>query len=347
MDSYENIDGTIWLNGAYARWNEGRAHILDQGLQYGGCVFEGMRAYNGRIFKLKEHIERFKKSAELLGFSIPHAQDELENICRDLLQKQKLENAYIRPVAWRGAEKIELSNKCSVHCAILCFEWQSYFQKTDVDLQIADYKKADARFFPPQCKGAVNYAVAAFAKTQAEKQGYDDALFLDADGFIAEATAANIFIIKNGELLTPTAKAALNGITKNVIYEIANGLGMRCRQSDISVSEIYDADEVFLCGTAAEITGVKRINHVQYNDHKITNLLRDCYLKMVKRGDGRTIRLDRPLGYASLLPVTKSEPYDLMGDPILLEAMNNFTRALMDNEGASKGPMCNRNKKVA
>lgn len=270
-----------WLDKEYVRYDDARTHVLTQGLNYGGSVFEGIRAYHGNFFKLREHLIRFKKSTSLIGFEIPYSIEEMTDISLSLLEKNELSNAYLRPVAWRGADQLALSNNCKIHCAFVCLEWNSYFSKEAISLHISKWRKAGHPYAAVQSKNAANYAIAGLAKSEAEMLGYDDALMLDEDSLLAEATASNIFIVHNGVLKTPTAKSSLDGITKQTILELADLHDIHWEQTRVTVRDLYQAEEVFVCGTAAEITPVNKVNQQSYEIGEITELLTEAYIKLV------------------------------------------------------------------
>ena len=208
MIPFDKRDGFIWINGSFEKWDEAKVHVLNHGLHYASCVFEGIRIYNGKIFKLNEHIQRLYKSAEILDLKIPF---QLNDIClhvKDVVKKQNVKNGYIRPVVWRGSEMMAISaEKASTNIAIACWEWPSYFSPDKllkgINLSVAEWTRPSPQSAPTDSKAAGLYMICSLSKHKAEKAGFDDALMLDYRGYIAEATGANIFFVNNGELFTP------------------------------------------------------------------------------------------------------------------------------------------------
>ena len=201
MIPFDKRDGFIWINGSFEEWSEAKVHVLNHGLHYGSCVFEGIRIYDGKIFKLDEHIQRLFKSADILDLKIPF---EMEKIClnvEELVKKQNVINGYIRPVVWRGSEMMAISaKKGSTNIAIACWEWPSYFSPDrlldGINLTVAKWVRPSPKSAPTDSKAAGLYMICSLSKHEAEQRGFDDALMLDYRGFIAEATGANIFFYK-------------------------------------------------------------------------------------------------------------------------------------------------------
>lgn len=327
---FSQKDGKIWLDGVLVEWADARAHVLTQGLNYAGSVFEGIRAYEGEAFRLADHIQRFQTSAALMGFKIPYSAEEMESACKTILKHSGLSEAYIRPVAWRGADRLELSQECRVHCAIACLEWTSYFREDGISLQIAKYRKPGPRFAQVQSKTAANYAMPALAKSEAEKAGYDDALMLDDAGYIAEATASNIFLVQRGIVKTSLPAAALAGITRAEILDICRRHDIPCEETNLTIKEVFEADEVFVCGTAAEITAVARVETKSYKCGPLTNFLRSEYLNLVRPSQRSKSGKGESLKYAELLTHSRDErSYDIATDPLIHEAWLR-TRNKMD-----------------
>lgn len=316
---FSQRDGRIWFDGELLDWKDAKTHVLTQGLNYAGSVFEGIRAYNGVAFKLEEHIQRFHNSARLMGFEIEYSIEDLVIACEQSLKENNLSNAYIRPVAWLGAQKIALSNACTVHCAIAAFAWNSYFDQDVISLQISQWRKPGERFSQAQSKAAANYAIPALAKSKAEKDGFSDALMLDEFGYLAEATASNIFIVQNGIVRTPTAKACLNGITRQEVIKICRDADIPCEETTLTTKDLFEAEEVFVCGTAAEITPVCKVDSKNYDVGLLTQFLKTEYLGLVN-GKEKSGTLSM-VKYADLLSAFQNdEVHDIATDPIVHEA---------------------------
>lgn len=261
---FDQLEGFIWYDGALVPWADAKVHVLSHGLHYASSVFEGERAYGGEIFKLREHTERLHKSAELLGFKIPYSIGEIEKACVDLLAKQGLKDAYVRPIAWRGSEMMGVAAQSNtIHLAIAIWQWPSYFDPEQrlkgVRLDMAEYRRPDPRTAPCRSKAAGLYMICTLSKHAAEAKGYADALMLDWRGQVAEATGANVFFVKDGKIHTPTPDCFLDGITRRTVIELAKRRGIEVIERAIMPEELADFEECFLTGTAAEVTPVSEI----------------------------------------------------------------------------------------
>lgn len=283
---FDDRDGWIWFNGAMVPWRDAKVHVLTHGLHYGSCVFEGERAYNGKIFKDREHSERLHQSAKLIGFDIPYSVDELMAAKKAVLAKQNITNGYLRPVAWRGSEMMAISAQATkIHVAIAAWEWPSYFSKEarekGLGLQIASWARPAPNTAPTASKAAGLYMICTMSKHAAEKDGFNDALMLDYRGYIAEATGANLFFVFNGELHTPTPDCFLDGITRRTVMDLARKAGITVVERHIKPEEIKNASEMFLTGTAAEITPVGRVNDIVIPVGDVTRKLMQIYTDLV------------------------------------------------------------------
>jgi branched-chain amino acid aminotransferase len=283
---FDDRDGWIWFNGEMKPWREAKVHVLTHGLHYGSCVFEGERAYGGNIFKCREHSERLHQSAKLIGFDIPYSVEELDKAKYEVLKKQNITNGYLRPVAWRGSEMMAISAQATkIHVAIAAWEWPSYFspelREKGLSLQIAKWSRPAPNTAPTASKAAGLYMICTMSKHAAEKDGFNDALMLDYRGYIAEATGANLFFVFNGELHTPTPDCFLDGITRRTVMDIARNAGIKVVERHIMPDEIKNASEMFLTGTAAEITPVGRVNDHIIPVGDITRKLTQLYSEMV------------------------------------------------------------------
>lgn len=280
--SFDQREGHIWYNGEYVDWKDAKLHVLSHGLHYASSVFEGVRAYGGKIFKLEEHTERLYKSAELLGFDIPYSQEELNRIQIEILEKEGLTDAYLRPVAWRGSEMMGISaQENKINVAIAAWEWPSYFSPEDrlkgLRLKTAEWRRPDPRTIPCVAKAAGLYMICTLSKHKVEKEGYQDAMMLDFEGYVAEATGANIFFIKDGAIHTPTPDCFLNGITRQTVVDLAKRRGIEVIERKIRPEELGDFEECFLTGTAVEVTPVSAIDNYSFTPGTITKTLMDDY----------------------------------------------------------------------
>ncbi|MFS2327154.1 branched-chain amino acid aminotransferase [Brucella sp. H1_1004] len=284
---FDQRDGFIWQDGDFVAWKDAKVHVLTHGLHYASAVFEGERAYGGEIFKLTEHTERLHESARILGFEIPYSVEEIDNACRELLKKQGFEDAYVRPIAWRGSESLGVSaQKNRIHLAIAIWQWPSYFSPEEkmkgIRLDIAEYCRPDPRTAPSRSKAAGLYMICTISKHAAEAKGYADALMLDWRGQVAEATGANVFFVKDGALHTPKPDCFLDGITRRTIIDLAKHRGLEVVERVIMPEELADFSECFLCGTAAEVTPVSEISKYQFTPGEITELLMKDYVNEVQ-----------------------------------------------------------------
>lgn len=284
--SFDQISGEIWYNGEFVEWSQAKLHVLSHGLHYGSTVFEGERAYGGRIFKLEEHTDRLFESAKMLGFEIPYSQAQINDACIETLNNMGYENAYIRPVAWRGSEMMGISaQKNRINVAIAVWEWPSYFDPEErlkgLRLDMAQYRRPAPDTIPWKSKAAGLYMICTISKHAAEANGYADALMLDWRGQIAEATGANVFFIKDGELHTPVPDCFLDGITRQTVIELAKKQGYTLHERVIMPEEMADFDECFLTGTAVEVTPVSEIGNYRFTPGEITKSLMDAYSQEV------------------------------------------------------------------
>ena len=273
--SFDQMDGHIWFNGEFVPWADARIHVLSHGLHYASCVFEGERAYEGKIFKLREHTERLFYSARELGFDIPYSIEDIDAACEEALKINNLTNAYIRPVAWRGSEMMGVSaQENKINVAIAVWEWPSYFNpdeiKKGIRLDIASYKRPSPETAPCHAKAAGLYMICTLSKHAAEKKGYADALMYDYRGQVAEATGANIFFIQDGKIHTPIADCFLDGITRRTVIDLAKEKGVEVIERGIMPDELDGVEECFITGTAAEVTPVSEIGPHRFTPSEIS-----------------------------------------------------------------------------
>ncbi|RDD60896.1 branched-chain amino acid aminotransferase [Ferruginivarius sediminum] len=292
MIPFDDRDGHIWMNGKLVPWREAKIHVLTHGLHYADCVFEGERVYNGRIFKRDEHHQRLHDSAEILGFRIPYSVDEINAAAEEVLHANGIADGYVRPVAWRGSEMMGVSaQQNSVNVAIAAWEWPSYFtpeaRMQGIRMKTAPWRRPAPDTAPVKSKAAGLYMICTMSKHQVEAEGYNDALMLDYRGRIAEATGANIFLVQNGELHTPVPDCFLDGITRRTVIDLARQHGYTVHERAIMPEELAKTDEVFISGTAVEVTPVREIDEHTFTVGEITRNLLTAYDELVQRGDER------------------------------------------------------------
>jgi branched-chain amino acid aminotransferase len=279
---FDQLDGFIWMNGTFVPWKDAKIHVLTHGLHYASAVFEGDRAYGCESFKLDAHTQRLHESARILGFKIPYSVAQIEDACRELLKKPGFLDAYVRPIAWRGSEMMGVSAQNNrINCAIAIWQWPSYFDPAQklkgIRLDIAQYCRPDPRTAPSKSKAAGLYMICTMSKTAAEKRGFNDALMLDWRGYVAEATGANVFFVKDGVLHTPTPDCFLDGITRRTVIGLAKRRGFEVVERAIRPEEMEGFEQCFLCGTAAEVTPVSEIGPYRFEVGEIAKTLMNDY----------------------------------------------------------------------
>jgi branched-chain amino acid aminotransferase len=287
---FDQRDGFIWYNGQFIDWKDAKVHVLNHGLHYGSCVFEGEKVYNKKIFKSFEHSTRLHASANILGFDVPFSVAELEAAKKEAVAKNNIEDGYMRAFAWRGSEKMAISaQQNKIHVAIACWPWPPYYseeaRRAGLKLKFAKYKRPSPETAPVASKAAGLYMICTISKHEAEREGYNDALMLDYRGYLAEATGANLFLVmKNGELHTPLPDAFLNGITRLTIIDLARQRGIKVVERHIKPEELADAVDVFITGSAAEVTRVGSIeDKFSYPEpSQMTLDLMDAYHTLVR-----------------------------------------------------------------
>ena len=283
---FDQLDGDIWYNGEFVKWQDAQVHVLTHGLHYASSVFEGERAYGGEIFELTKHTERLHKSAEYLGFEIPYSVEEIDNACKETLKRQGLENAYIRPIAWRGSEMMGVSAQSNrINLAIAVWDWPSYFDPAEkmkgIRLDIAKWKRPDPATIPCKSKAAGLYMICTLSKHEAEAKGYADALMFDYRGRVAEATGANVFFTKDGVIHTPTPDCFLDGITRQTVIGLAKKRGLEVIERAIMPDEMASFEECFITGSAAEVTPVSEIGDFNFAPGPISKAMVEDYEKAV------------------------------------------------------------------
>ncbi|MBF0249995.1 MAG: branched-chain amino acid aminotransferase [Alphaproteobacteria bacterium] len=285
--AYDDRDGHIWYDGEMVNWRDAKVHLLTHALHYGSGVFEGVRMYNGKIFKLREHSERLIKSAEILGFEIPFSVEQIDKACEEACAVNTITNGYLRPIAWRGSEMMGVAaQKNTIHLAVAAWEWPSYFspeaREKGISLELSKWRRPAPDTAPVHAKACGLYMIATLSKHDAERHGYVDSLMLDYRGRVAEATGANIFMeFGDGKLHTPIPDCFLDGITRRTVIDLAGRLGIEVVERAIMPDELPAATQIFLTGTAAEVTPVGRIGDTEYKVGDITRAVREAYEKEV------------------------------------------------------------------
>jgi len=285
---YDDRDGVIWLDGQLVPWREARVHVLSHAMHYASAVFEGERAYDRRIFKLREHTERLFFSAHELGFKVPYTPEQIDAACNEVIAKNAIVDGYVRPIAWRGPEQMGVSaQQTRIHVAIAAWQWPRYFgdeaRTKGIKLTVSDWRRPAPNTAPVKAKAAGLYMICTLSKHKAEAKGYHDALMYDWRGQLAEATGANIFLARDGALHTPTPDCFLDGITRRTVMDLARKRGVYVTERVIDPNELATADEVFLTGTAAEVTPVGDIDQYNYQVGPITRQLMDDYENAVRQ----------------------------------------------------------------
>ena len=286
---YDKRSGKIWFNGNTINWADANIHILNHGLHYASCVFEGERVYEGEIFKLEEHTERLFHSAKRMGIKVPYSQPEINEACKSIVNIQKVLNGYVRPLIWRGSEMMAISaQKNKIHVAVATWEWGSYFDPklklNGIKLNISNWRRPAPNTIPWDTKAAGLYMICTLSKHEAEAKGFTDSLMLDHEGNVAEATGANIFFKnKSGELHTPIPDSFLDGITRREVIKIAKSKGAKVVERKIKPEEMKDFVGCFLTGTAAEVTPVSQISEYSFKVCSLITELIDSYQTLVRK----------------------------------------------------------------
>ena len=284
--SFDQREGVIWMDGKLVPWADAKLHVLSHGLHYASCVFEGERAYGGKIFKSTEHSVRFRKSAELLDFEIPYSVEQLDAAKAMVVQQNGFDSCYVRPVAWRGSEMMAVSaQNATIHVAICTWDWPSMFdvatKMKGIRLDIADYRRPDPMTAPCDSKAAGLYMICTISKHRAERKGYADAMMLDWQGRVAECTGANIFFTRDGAIHTPIADCFLNGITRQTVIALARSQGIEVHERRIMPEELSTFNECFICGTGAEVTPVSEVGPYKFTPGNLSRALIEGYTEMV------------------------------------------------------------------
>ncbi len=288
MIPFDAREGVIWFNGEMVPWQDAKLHVLTHGLHYASAVFEGERSYGGHIFKMTEHHERLQASAELLGFSLPYSVAEIDQAATEVLKANGIVDGYVRPIAWRGSEMMGVSAQNNrINVAVAAWEWPAYFSPEarlkGIRMTMADWRRPAPDTAPTRSKAAGLYMICTLSKHAAEAKGFNDALMLDYRGQIAEATGANIFLVQDGRLHTPTPDCFLDGITRRTVIELARDRGYEVIERAIMPEELANTQEVFLTGTAVEVTPVAEIDAHKFTPGEVTRDLLTAYDDLVQQ----------------------------------------------------------------
>ena len=286
---FDKRSGKIWFNGEKVEWTNAKVHVLNHGLHYASCVFEGERVYDGEIFKLEEHTDRLFYSASRMGIKIPHSQKEINQACKEMVLAQKVKNGYVRPIAWRGSEMMAISaQKNKIHVVIATWEWGSYFDSElklkGIKLNISSWRRPNPNSVPWDTKSSGLYMICTLSKHEAESKGFNDSLMLDHEDNIAESTGSNIFFKNDkNEIHTPVPDSFLNGITRRCVIDIAKSKGIKIIERKIKPDEMSNFSGCFLTGTAAEVTPVSQIDKYKFNVCDIIKDLSKSYQALVQK----------------------------------------------------------------
>ena len=292
MLPFDDRDGQIWFNGTLVPWREARLHVLTHGLHYASCVFEGERAYGGCIYRMTEHHERLRTSAELLGFELPYSVEEIDAAALEVMRVNGISDGYVRPFAWRGSEMMGVSAQNNrIHLAIAAWEWPVYFtpeaRLKGIRMSISEWQRPAPNTAPTKSKAAGLYMICTLSKHAAEAKGYSDALMLDYRGRIAEATGANIFLVQDGVIHTPDPDCFLDGITRRTVIQLAKDQGYEVVERAVMPEELAKTEEIFITGTAVEVTPVSEIDEHRFTPGEITRSLMTAYDELVQQPEDK------------------------------------------------------------
>lgn len=287
---YDDRDGSIWFDGKLVPWRDAKIHVLTHALHYASAVFEGARTYGGTIFKLRDHAQRLIDSGRVLGFEIPWTRDQIEAACNAAIKAQNIKDGYVRPIAWRGPEQMGVSAQATkIHMAVAAWDWGTYFapeaRLKGIRMAWAKWSRPAPNTAPTKAKATGLYMICTMSKHAAEAEGYEDALMLDWRGQLAEATGANLFLNIDGTLHTPTPDCFLDGITRRHVIGLARARQIKVVERAIMPDELAKAQEVFLTGSAAEITPVREIGQYKFTPAAMTKQLIEDFDRSVRAAE--------------------------------------------------------------
>ena len=285
--TFDDRDGWIWMNGKLVPWRDAKVHVLTHALHYASAVFEGERAYGGKVFKLHEHNQRLIDSGKMLGFDVPYTVDQLDTATYETIKANNIVDGYVRPIAWRGSEQMGVAAQATrINVAIATWEWPAYFSPEaklkGIKLAMSKWRRPDPATIPAKAKATGLYMICTLSKHEAEANGFADALMLDWRGQIAEATGANVFFVINGEIHTPKPDCFLDGITRRSVIDLAHKRPYKVVERAMLPDDMGKASECFLTGTAAEVTPVASIADFKFTPGTITKNLMEDYEKAVR-----------------------------------------------------------------
>jgi len=286
---YDDRDGQIWMDGTLVPWRDCKLHFLTHSLHYGGGIFEGMRCYGGKIFKLNEHSQRLLDGCKIMDMKIEYTREQINQACIDAVRANNITDGYLRPLAWRGAQQIGVSAPLAkVHLAVAAWDWPQYYKgdllEKGISVMTSKWRRPAPDTAPVHAKASGLYMICTISKHAAEAEGCNDALMLDYRGHVAELTSANLFMVKDGALHTPTPDCFLNGITRQTVIQIAEDMGLKVHVRTILPEDLKTGEEFFATGTAAEITPIGKIDGVEYKVGPITRKIREAYSALVRGG---------------------------------------------------------------
>lgn len=284
---YDDRDGFIWMDGQLMPWRDCKVHFMTHALHYAGGIFEGIRCYNGKIFKLNEHSQRMLDGCKALDMKIEYSLEQINQACIEAVRANNITDGYLRPLAWRGAEQIGVSAPLAkVHLAVAAWDWPQYYKgdllEKGISIATSKWRRPAPDTAPVHAKASGLYMICTISKQEAENQGCNDALMLDYRGHVAELTSANLFMVKNGELHTPTPDCFLDGITRQTVIEMAEAMGFKVHVRTILPEDLKTGDEFFATGTAAEITPIGKIDGTEYKVGPVTRKIREAYSALVR-----------------------------------------------------------------
>ena len=285
---FDQREGSLWYDGKLVPWREAKTHVLTHGLHYASCVFEGERIYNGRIYKLEEHTARLFESARIMGMKIPFTPSQINDACYEAAHAQNIVDGYVRPVAFRGSEMMAVAaQNTHIHVAIAVWQWPSYFDPKEklkgIRLDISEWRRPAPDTAPTRAKAAGLYMICTLSKHAAESRGYADALMYDYRGYVAEATGANVFFVKDNKLHTPIPDCFLDGITRKSVIELARARQIPVIERHIEPKELESFTECFITGSAAEVTPVSEVGPYRFTPGAISETLMNDYADEVRR----------------------------------------------------------------